>query len=255
MKTKMNVSDQFVTAVDDVKNLSNMFIGQGEYDATLRRLNNRTDSMGIIRNAIVKGNTLYVIAYRLKNLNKANDQHDQLEYYNCLGDVENYGFGELFMPVINIDLSRDVVDPRKFVGGKVLVTEIDNIPVKTEFIGQLDEINESPYKIARTVLRSIRNFIGPTTRLDDSSVLNTDIVKAFGASPEEMKQIMALTIENTKHGEVFVIQGQGVYSQDTSQPPEGVTVIKTPTELSRHLENNPMKSKKCHLPVKIFSAR
>ena len=71
MKTKMNVSDQFVTAVDDVKNLSNMFIGQGEYDATLRRLNNRTDSMGIIRNAIVKGNTLYVIAYRLKNLNKA----------------------------------------------------------------------------------------------------------------------------------------------------------------------------------------
>ena len=109
MKTKMNVSDQFVTAVDDVKNLSNMFIGQGEYDATLRRLNNRTDSMGIVRNAIVKGNTLYVIAYRLKNLNKDNDQHDQLEYYNCLGDVENYGFGELFMPVINIDLSRDKI--------------------------------------------------------------------------------------------------------------------------------------------------
>ena len=69
----MNVSDQFVTAVDDIKNLSNMFIGQGEYDATLRRLNNRTDSMGIIRNVIVKGNTLYVIAYRLKNLNKDND--------------------------------------------------------------------------------------------------------------------------------------------------------------------------------------
>ena len=54
----MNVSDQFVTAVDDVKNLSNMFIGQGEYDATLRRLNNRTDYMGKVRNAIVKGNTL-----------------------------------------------------------------------------------------------------------------------------------------------------------------------------------------------------
>ena len=61
--------------------------------------------------------------------------------------------------------------------------------------------------------------------------------------------------ENTKEGEVFIIQGQGVYSQDTSEPPEGVTVIKSTSDFSRHLEDNPMKSKKCHLPVKIFSAR
>lgn len=255
MKTKMNITDQFATAVDDVKHLSNLFIGQGEYDATLRRLNNRTDTMGVIRNAIVKGSTLYVIAYRLKNLNKANDEHEQREYFNCQGAVENYGYGELFMPVINIDLSRDIVDPRKFIGGRVLVTEIDNIPVKTEFIGQLDEINESPFKVARTILRSIRNFIGPTTRLDDNSLTSQDIVRAFGATPDQMKQIMSLTVENTKEGEVFIIQGQGVYSQDTSEPPEGVTVIKSTSDFSRHLEDNPMKSKKCHLPVKIFSAR
>lgn len=255
MTTKMNITDQFLSAVDNVKHLSNMSIGQGEYDATLRRLNNRTDSMGVVRNAIVKGSTLYVIAYRVKNLNKDNAQHKQLEFFNCLGDVENYGLGELFMPVINIDLSRDIVDPRKFIGGKVLVTEIDNIPVKTEFIGQLDEINESPYKVARTVLRSIRNFIGPTTRLDDTSSMAEDIVKAFGATSEQMKKIMELTIDNTKEGDVFIVQGQGVYSQDTSEAPEGVIVIKADSETSRHLEDNPMKSKKCHLPVKIFSAR
>lgn len=252
---KMNIADQFMSVVDDTKNRGALNISQGEQEATLRRLNNRYDSMGVIRNAIAKGNTLYVVAYRVENLHKNSTEHKELEYFNCSGDPAYYGLGELFMPVMNVDLSRDIVDPRKFIGGKVLVTEVDNIPVKVEFIGQLDEINESPFKVARTVLRSIRNFIGPTTPLDDSSALSQEIVRGFGATPEQMKKVMELTLENTKHGEVFVIQGQGVYSQDTSEPPEGVVVIKSTQELSRHLEDNPMKTKKCHLPIKIFGAR
>lgn len=254
MDMKMNINDRFVTAVDDVKHLSKLTISQGEYDATLRRLNNRTDSMGIIHSALVQGNTLYVVAQRIVNLNKSNNDHDIVEFYNCLGEVENYSMYELLMPVVNIDLSYDVVDPRKFIGGKVLVTEVDNIPVKTEFIGQLDEINESPIKIARTVLRSIRNFIGPTTRLDAQDALTEDIVRGFGYNPEMMKKLMEQSVLDNA-GVVFNFSGEGQYTQDTTQNPEGIVTIKTVADMNRHLNESPMKSKKCHLPIKIFSAR
>ena len=250
----MNIKDRFVTAVDDVKQLSRMSISQGEYDATLRRLNNRTDSMGIIYSALVQGDTLYVVAQRTVNLNKSNDIHETVEFYNCLGDVENYSMYELLMPVVNINLSSDVVDPRKFIGGRVLVTEIDNIPVKTEFIGQLDEINETPIKIARTVFRSIRNFIGPTRRLDSKDALVEEVIKGFGYNPEIMQKLMEQPVlENA--GVVFNFAGEGQYTQDTTQNPEGVVTIKTVEDMHRHLNNSPMKSKKCHLPIKVFSAR
>ena len=131
---KMNVVDRFNRAVEDIKYVSTPSINQGEYAATLRKLNNRTDSMGIIHSVLVQGNTLYVVAQRTKNLFTGNDDHDAVEFYNCIGgDPENYSLYELFMPVINIDLSRDIVDPRDFIGQKVLVCSrlffyIGNIP-------------------------------------------------------------------------------------------------------------------------------
>lgn len=254
MEMKMNINDRFVTAVDDVKHLSRMSISQGEYDATLRRLNNRTDSMGIVHSALVQGNTLYVVAQRIVNLKQSSNHHDDVEFYNCFGEIENYSMYELLMPVVNIDLSYDIVDPRKFIGGKVLVTEIDNIPVKTEFIGQLDEINESPVKIARTVLRSIRNFVGPTARLDAQDELTESVIRGFGYNPELMKKLMEHSVLDNE-GVVFNLSGEGQFTQDTSQNPEGIVSIKTVADMNRHLNESPMKTKKCHLPIKIFSAR
>ena len=253
---KMNIADRFIRAVEDVKYISTPSINQGEYDATLRKLNNRTDSMGIIHSVLVQGNTLYVVAQRIKNIYTHNDDHDIVEFYNCIGgDPENYSLYELFMPVINIDLSRDIVDPRKFIGGKVLVTEIDNIPVKTEFIGELEEINESPLKIARTVLRNMRNFLGPTTPLDDGSEKTEAIIRAFGYNPEQISQLMSLTLAEAGEGKVFNLNGEGQYYQDTAQAPENIITIKTVADMNRHLNESPMKTKRCHLPVKLFSAR
>ena len=253
-RTPTNLVDTIKIATDEVKAVSKMLVGQGDYDATHRHLKVKRDSMGIIHAVLAKGPRLYAAVVRLEPLTNYGGEHGSLEFYNCKGETKNYGAHELFMRVINVNLSRDIVDPRDFIGQKVLVTELDNIPVKVELIGDVEGMVENPTTLSSAVLRSFRNFLGPSKPLDDDSELTETFMQAFGIDPDFMKNMMALKIEDVA-GKVLRIEGDAVYFMDTDKEKEGYMQIKNYKDMYDHLSTNPMKTKDCHLPIKVFGAR
>lgn len=228
----------------------------GEFNTTRQKMKTSMESLGIVDSVLVVNKTIYVIAHRAKALSKNIQMHEgeAVEYYNCIGDVKVYSPFELLMPVINIDLSRDTLDPRSLVGGSVLVSEINGQAIKAEFVGELAELNESPLDVPRALFKSIRNYVGAYTALNDKDERVQSIVQQFGLGNvvDEIYKTSAMDWI----GNVVSYETDGDYTKDShATKQEGRLTIKAVENLTRHLNGEDMKTKLCHNPVKLFTAR
>ncbi len=243
---------------DGLKDLASIGYRYGEFDSTHNKLNVPIESIGVITSTLTRKSILYAIIKRTKNITDyGRDGHDISEYYNCKGDVNAHSPFELLIPITNIDLKRDVVDPLTLIGGKVLVTEIDRYAMKAEYIGELTELNESPLRIPRTILKSMRNYIGGFVPLDSSEQVVRERIEGFGYPLETLKKMYKYSVSDWD-GKSIRFEKDAVNYRDIKEAVEGEVIVPAADsieELLRELDNNDMKTKKCHLPVKIFSAR
>lgn len=226
----------------------------GEYNTTRSKMKTSLESLGVIESILVVNKTVYVIASRVRQLSQDKRDHNIVEYFNCAGDLENYSPFELLMPITNIDLSRDVLDPRILIKGKVLVSEINGQAAKCEFVGELEELNESPLAVPRALLQSFRNFLGAGESFYSKEERVTDLIQQFGLSDivDDLYEHKA----SDWAGNVITYNSEGDYTMDsTGRKQSGRVTIKPMENLTRHLTGTTMKSKMCHLPVKLFSAR
>lgn len=237
---------------------SKAYVGfkSGEFNTTRQKMKTSMESLGIVDSVLVVNKTVYVIAHRVKALSKNMQLHanEAVEYYNCQGDVTVHSPFELLMPLINIDLSRDPIDPRVLVGGSILVSEVNGQAIKAEYVGELSELNESPIAVPRAVFQSIRNYLGSYTALNDKDERVQSIVNQFGLSGvvDDIYKSSAMDWI----GSVVSFENDGDYTKDShSTKQDGRLTIKPIDSLVRHANGEDMKTKLCHLPVKLFSAR
>ena len=237
---------------------SKAYVGfrSGEFNTTRQKMKTSIESLGIVDSVLVVNKTIYVIAHRVQPRSKNIQAHEgeAVEYYNCNGDVKAYSPFELLMPIINIDLSRDHLDPRDLIGGSVLVSEVNGQAMKAEFVGELEELNESPLDVPRALLSSIRNYVGSYTTLNNKDERVQSIVNQFGIG--DVVDEIYKTSSMDWIGNVVSFEKEGDYTKDShATKQEGRLVIQAVENLTRHLKGEDMKTKLCHNPVKLFSAR
>lgn len=251
------------TKTESFKNIiantaSKAYVGfkSGEFNTTRQKMKTSMESLGIVDSVLVVNKTIYVIAHRVEPLSKNIKDHagEAVEYYNCNGDVNAFSPFELLMPIINIDLSRDTLDPRVLIGGSVLVSEINGQAIKAEYVGELEELNESPLAVPRAVFSSIRNYIGAYTTLNSKDERVQSIVNQFGVG--DVVNDIYQTSAMDWIGNVVSFEKDGDYTKDShGTKQEGRLTIKPVENLTRHLNGEDMKTKLCHNPVKLFTAR
>lgn len=251
-------TDRIRKVTDSLKDLASIGYRYGEFDSTHNKLNVSIESIGIIKTTLTRKGVLYAIVKRTKNITDyGKEGHDINEYYNCKGELSAHSPFELLIPITNIDLKKDIIDPLTLVGGKVLVTEIDRYAMKAEYIGELTELNESPLRIPRTILKSMRNYVGGFVPLDSSEQVVRERIEGFGYPLETLKKMYKYSVSDWE-GKSVRFEKDAVSYRDVKEAVEGEVVVPAEDsieELLRELDNSDMKTKKCHLPVKIFSAR
>lgn len=215
------------------------------------------ESMGLIHSIFETERHVWAIIMRADSptfeLN-CSDGLDGVSFFNCDGDYNSKSPYELLIPISNIDLSIQVLDLRKLIGGSVMVSELYGKAVKAEYVGELTRPDETPLKFSRKIFDSVRNYIGAYTRLDDEQPSVVEVLDRFGIDRELSKKLYETSIEDWG-GNVIRIENEAVFTNDVMQPKEGELIIKAHPELHKYLKERGMKTKLCHLPVKIFSAR
>lgn len=220
-------------------------------------LERSVQSVGIVDSVMTTDSIVYAIIRRCGSDPDNFDLSTPDGYYNCNGDVTCYSPFELMIPLININLSVVPLNPQQLVGGKVLVSEIDGIAMKAEYIGILNEVNESPVNIPRTVLTSIRNYIGGYVKLDSDDLQIRNAVDSFGIPQDTLKKLNSYSVSDWS-GNVVRFDTDAVMYRDVKQQDQGELVLKDNDSLSqliRHINQKDMKTKRCHLPTTLFSAR
>lgn len=254
---KASKTQQLKERIADIASQAYVGYRSGEFNTTRSKMRTSMESIGIIDSILTVDSVLYAIVYRAEPVIQFNKDHavtEQIkEYYNCRGDIDAYSVYELLMPITNIDLKREVLDPRSLIGSKVMVSELNGLAVKAEVITDLEELNESPLKIPRTLLSSIRNYIGAYTRIDSEEDRVTSLLDRLGLSDTAKKLYDKSATDFS--GKVWSYENNAVYGRDTAALKEGEDSLKPIDGFARHVTNESMKTKNCHLPVKLFSAR
>lgn len=252
----MKFKDKIVNRIGETAAKAAVGFKSGESNNTKMKMNTSSESLGIIASVLTVNKTVYAICYRQTPVTKALKEHPEggvKEYYNCTGDVFKMSPYELLMPIKNLDLSRDIIDPRTLIGQKVLVSEINGQALKAEYINELDELNESPLKISRALLRTIRNYVGGYTTLDSKEERVQKIMAQFGLT-DVAEKLHEHPLSDWL-GQSVSFKDEGKYTNDVAKPKDGEVVFEAPEGVARHLNRTSMKTKNCHLPVKLFSAR
>lgn len=252
------MKDRINQVTEGLKDLASIGYRYGEFDSTHNKMNVPVESIGVIVNTSSRNGVLYAIIKRTKNKSEYGKEHsgEVSEYYNCNGDINAHTPYELSIPISNVDLKKDVVDPLSFLGGKVLVTEINKYAMKAEYIGSLVELNESILNIPRTIFKSMRNYVGGFVSLASTEDTVRERLDGFGYPKETYDKMYKYSVQDWL-GKSVRFENDAVYFRDVKEAVEGELVIPASDTLdeTRDLDNTDMKTKKCHLPVKIFSAR
>lgn len=252
------MKDRIQQITESLKDAASIGYRYGEFDSTHNKMNVPVESIGVIVSTSSRDGVLYAIIKRTKNKSEYGREHpgEIFEYYNCDGDVNAHSPYELSIPITNVDLKRDIVDPLTFIGGKVLVTEINRYAMKAEYIGGLVELNESILNIPRTLFKSMRNYVGSFVSLNSTEDVVRERLEGFGYPKETYDKMYKYSVQDWI-GKSVRFEGDAVYFRDTKKAVEGELIIPASDTLeeTRALDREDMKTKNCHLPVKIFSAR
>lgn len=235
----------------------------GSYNGDRNTIHNRLvlerskQSIGIISSIMTTDNVVYAIIARIGSQPDTYDLSEKDGYYNCDGDPASYSPFELMIPIINVQLDLNPIDPKQLIGGKVLVSEIKGVAMKAEYIGKMTEVNESPLNIPRSTLATLRNYVGGYMKLDHKDPQIRDVIDELGIPIDVLTKLNTYTVSEWD-GNVVRLSSDAVMYRDTGKQVQGEIVIQDLDNLGafiRNINRKDMKTKECHLPTILFSAR
>ena len=225
----------------------------GQFDGARSQINKTYVELGVIKGVFTEGTTILVVAERLNSTSA----HPSIpEYFGTDPDyLENYGWREYYHPLTNLHLSTSLVDPTQLIGQTVKVTLINNIVQEVEYIGSLTDLSDTGSGVNGYLLRAARSIIGNLVPLNDENENVKQVLKSLGIDQATIDGLYKYNI-NDFIGKVVNVDTDAKYYQETTTPQEGVITVKepTPTWVGKK-ETGEMKTKNCHIPVKMFSAK
>lgn len=209
---------------------------------------------GIIESVMVVNRVVYVIARRLKESMTSDTDHPYVSLFNNDRHVREEALSpfELLIPVSNIDLAIASAKPEELLGKYVLVSVLKGRAMRAEFIGDISSTSQSPLQLARAALENARSIAGVATRIEESKKAKDFLKDQYNLTDEQLT-LIGMTLEQFK-GKVIRVEGDATYDRDTAQKLEHEVIIES-HNLIANTNQEPMKTKNCHLPVTIFSAR
>lgn len=202
---------------------------------------------GIIRSVILRDDTVFAAVER--DL-EGEDDNSHGGFFNCMSyeHVASMTFPELYIPTDIVPIGNDI---NRYVGKNALVTVQDGIAIFASVL----QIPQLLTTIKPSTIRAVRLKLQEKAGDDLFSDAAQKIWTSFGILPEEVKSLKDMLFNPEEHlDKVVTIEGEGSWNKDTSQVQEGEVVI-PPSDIMLGLNKQGMKSNKCHLPTRIFSAK
>lgn len=218
------------------------------------RIKRSTQEEGIIESAMVVNRTVYVIARRLKESFDGETGHSTINLFNNARgtDEEHISPFELLIPISNIDLALTPVNPKDLLGKYVIVSSMKKRAIKAEFIGDINSTSQSPLQVMQAALENARSLAGSMEKLHENETSKTFLKEKYNLTDDQLT-LIGMSLEEFK-GKVIRIEGDGTYHNDTDAELEHEVKIES-YDLIKNTNKEKMKTRKCHLPVTIFSAR
>ena len=224
----------------------------GQFDGARSQFNKPNFELGTIRSVFTEGNTILVLAEKLDK----DSVHGIPQYFGIDPDfIENYGWKEMYFPLSNLHLGVGLVDPRQLIGHTVKVTLINKVIQEVEYVGSLTNLADTGSGVSYFMLRAARALIGNLVPLNDEAPTVKEALKALGITQEVIDGLYKYDIKDFI-GKVVNVDTDAKMYQETATPPEGVVTVKEPTpSWVSNKEEGDMKTKNCHIPLKMFSAK
>lgn len=214
------------------------------------------DTTMLVQNGIIE--SLYVIdngvfAIIRKNTNSSftpsNDQTDHGDGWFNGPDrtpIENVTVAELAV-LTNIDASNNKLE--RYIGKECSVTVKNNVAVYAEVkLGY-----PSMTTITASVIRKARVALASKTE-DIFSDVGKKYFKEQGITDEDIEALSNFKYLEDMTSKVNTFSGEALWFKDTSQATKDENIIE-PNSIMLGLKKLGMKSKKCHIPTRVFSGK
>lgn len=210
---------------------------------------------GIIESVLVVNNTVYAII-RKTRVEFDEVSHDYYPLFNnyLKSPEDSLTPTELLIPLINIDMSNNTLDPKDLIGRYAVVEVTDgNRAIKAEYVGSVGDPSQGPLKISQTVLYNARLLAGATARLATADSESRKYLAEVAKLEDEALELLDQKLSEWK-GKVVTVEGDANYHKTTDATQEFELKIKS-EDFLKEANKTKMKTRNCHLPISIFSAR
>lgn len=161
---------------------------------------------------------------------------------------------ELLIPIINIDLSQGTFNPNTLIGQYATVSVIDGRrALKAEYIGGVDNPEQGPLKVAQNLLYNARLLAGATAKLTEEDSKAKEYLTKIGNLSETNLALVNMSLDDWK-GKVVTLTGDASYHKTTDATEEFELKVEV-EDFIKGANKTKMKTKNCHLPITIFTAR
>lgn len=213
------------------------------------------EEMGIIEAVLVVDSALYAIIRKVtKEWDVTNHAYYPLfnNYLEAQEDV--LAPVELLIPIVNVDLSITNADPKTLIGKYVSVSVISgNRAVKAEYMGSIDDPERGPLKVIQGILYNARMLAGATAKLTEEDSKAREYLAKVENINETNLALLSAQLKDWQ-GKVVRLKGDATYHNDTDATQEFEITVEA-EDFFKQANETKMKTKNCHLPITIFSAR
>ena len=213
------------------------------------------EQLGRIEAVLVVDRVLYAIIRRTQGeWDEIN--HESFPLFNNFLHVDDEFLSptELLIPITNVDLSQGSIQPNDMIGQYATVSVVDNQrAVKAEYIGGVDDPEQGPFKLLQNVLYNARMLAGTTAKLTEEGSKAKEYLSKIENLNETNLAWIGMSFDDWK-GKVVTLSNDAVYHKTTDAAEEFELKVEQ-ENFFKKANNTKMKTKNCHLPVTIFTAR
>lgn len=219
--------------------------------------NNTLFLKGIIESVVLRDDTVFAIVRRNHgDLNKAAFRemteytHGEYGYFNLDDglDPDGYTIAELAIPT---DITPVGIPLERYLNKDVLVKEVDGIAVFASIAPNPEPLISIPI----SKIKRVREML----RMTDEDDIFSDVANKFwgflDVTQDQVKALKGMIYKPEDQADKMItVEGEGVWFKDTDSIEDKEAAIEA-NLLMLGLNKSGMKSRDCHQPVRIFSAK
>lgn len=213
------------------------------------------EELGRIESVLVVDRVAYAIIRKTKGeWDEINHENFPLFNNYLYVDDEYLSPIELLIPLINVDLSQGTFSPNSMIGQYATVSVVDGLrAIKAEYIGGVDDPEQGPLKVLQNIFYNARMLAGATAKLTEEGSKAKEYLSKIDNLNETNLELISMSLEDWK-GKVVTLKNDAVYHKTTDATEEFELKVEQ-ENLFKNSNGTKMKTKNCHLPITIFSAR